>query len=174
MHLPLLNTALRVDWPLLLSATAVGITLCGATLMALQARRTRRRVLNTLERVFEQLDLLRLDAQPLPAAHAPGVPMHAPHASASVRETPAAAAARVIEPPAELADYQAAARLAAHGAPLAEIAERCGVVAGEARVLQALQRAAQQRTVQQRAVTRPVAAQPAPARALRPARGGAL
>ena len=45
-------------------------------------------------------------------------------------------------PPAELADYQAAARLAAHGAPLSEIAERCGVVAGEARVLLALQQRA--------------------------------
>lgn len=184
MHLPLLNTALRVDWPLLLSATAVGITLCGATLMALQARRTRRRVLDTLERVFEQLDLLRLDAQPLPADPVPGALTHPMQAQAPVRtpasaaaamcEAPVAPAPRAVAPPAELADYQTAARLAAHGAPLAEIAERCGVVAGEARVLQALQRAAQQRTVRQHGATRPVVAQPAPARELRPARGGAL
>ena len=174
MHLHWLNPALRIDWPLLLSAMAVGITLCGAVSVALQVRRTRRRVLDTLERVFEQLDLLRLDAQPLPAVHVPGAPASAAQAPAPMREALAVPVPRVVAPPAELADYQAAARLAAHGAPLAEIAERCGVVAGEARVLQALQRAAQQRATGQRVVAQPAAKQPAPVRPLRQARGGAL
>jgi hypothetical protein len=151
LHLPLnlLSPALRVDWPLLLSAIAVGITLLGSLTLGLQIRRTRRRVLMNLERVFEELDLLRLEAQPETAAApalSPAVQRSAP--------TPASAAppagarqpfVRAPQAPAELVDYQAAARLAARGAPLAEIAERCGVVAGEARVLMALQRGAQQR-----------------------------
>ena len=169
MHLQLLNPALRIDWPLLLSAVAVGITLCGAISVALQVRRTRRRVLGSLERVFEQLDLLRLDAQPLPVADVP-----ARHSPAPVQALPVAPAPRVVAPPAELADYQAAARLAAHGAPLAEIAERCGVVAGEARVLQALQHAAQLRASGQRGVAQPAVTRHVPSRPLRPAHGGAL
>jgi hypothetical protein len=169
MHLQLLNPALRIDWPLLLSTVAVGITLCGAISVALQVRRTRRRVLESLERVFEELDLLRLEAQPLPVADVPARQSPAP-----VQELPAAPAPRVVSPPPELADYQAAARLAAHGAPLAEIAERCGVVAGEARVLQALQRAAQLRASGQRAVAPPVVARHAVARPLRPVHGGSL
>jgi hypothetical protein len=54
---------------------------------------------------------------------------------------------------------------------MAEIAERCGVVAGEARVLLALQRAAQQR-----GAPVPTAARPAPPRAVaaRTGRAGAL
>jgi hypothetical protein len=146
MHLPILNPALRIDWPLLLSTVAVGITLCGALAVALQVRRTRRRVLGTLERVFEQLDLMRLDAQP--AAEAIAVPVREPAAALQASLQAARAptpAARAVPAPRELADYQAAARLAARGAPMAEISERCGVVAGEARVLLALQRAAQQR-----------------------------
>jgi hypothetical protein len=150
MHLNLLNPALRIDWPLLLAAVAVGITLLGAAAISLQIRRTRRRVLGTLERVFEQLDLLRLETLPQPAAgHAPA--MHPPAAAQQAAPSPAR---RTAPAPAELADYQGAARLAAHGAPMAEIAERCGVVAGEARVLLALQRAAQRRAPQAQRATR--------------------
>jgi hypothetical protein len=135
MHLHLLNPALRIDWPLLLSALAVGITLLGAFAVGIQIRRTRRRVLGNLERVFEQLDLLQLAAPPEPDDTAP----------APAPRSRAAPFMRAAQPPAELVDYQAAARLAARGAPLAEIAERCGVVAGEARVLLALQQGAQRR-----------------------------
>jgi hypothetical protein len=127
---------LRIDWPLLLSATALALTLAGGAAMGLQLRRTRRRVLGTLERVFEQLDLMRLDTQPMDEPALAPVPAPAGIRAAAAR--PVAAPAAPL-PPAELADYQAAARLAARGAPLAEIAERCGVVAGEARVLLALQ-----------------------------------
>ena len=145
--LPQLNLhidLLRIDWPLLLSATALGATLLGGVTMGLQMRRTRRRVLGTLERVFEQLDLMRLDTQP------EDVPELAPVRVAAVARPDVASGRAARAPlaranpgasvaPAELADYQTAARLAARGAPLAEIADRCGVVAGEARVLLALQ-----------------------------------
>lgn len=146
MHLHLLNPALRIDWPLLLSAVAVGITLLGGCTLGWQIRRTRLRVMGNLERVFEQLDLLRLESLPEPDARqfAPPQPLppQAPPPRTAVRS---AAANRAPQPPAELTDYQAAARLAARGVPLAEIADRCGVVAGEARVLLALQRGAAQR-----------------------------
>jgi hypothetical protein len=138
--LPSLNlhiALLRIDWPLLLSGCALGFTLLGGLAMGLQLRRTRRRVLGTLERVFEQLDLMRLDAQPQdePVLAPVRAPARAPAAAKAV----APSAVRRPAPAAELVDYQSAARLAAHGAPLAEIADRCGVVAGEARVLLALQ-----------------------------------
>jgi hypothetical protein len=147
LHLDLL----RIDWPLLLSGSALGLTLLGGMAMGLQLRRTRRRVLGTLERVFEQLDLMRLDAQPLDepvlapvraqAAVPAGTHARATHAMAARSTALAAPLAQARRPlaPAELVDYQSAARLAANGAPLAEIADRCGVVAGEARVLLALQ-----------------------------------
>ena len=147
MHIDL--NLLRIDWPLLLSACALGGTLLGGVTVGVHLRRTRRRVLGTLERVFEQLDLMRFDAQPadeavvvLPQA---GEATQSTGARNDVREDAGISvspAARRAMPPAELADYQAAARLAAHGAPLSEIAERCGVVAGEARVLLALQQRA--------------------------------
>jgi hypothetical protein len=171
MHLNLLNPALRIDWPLLLAAVAVGITLLGAAAIALQIRRTRRRVMGTLERVFEQLDLMRLETLPANGAHAPPVQLPA------VAQPPAPLATPRARPaPAELADYQGAARLAAHGAPMAEIAERCGVVAGEARVLLALQRAAQQRAPRDLRAAAAVAApeRPAPVRPVRTTRGGVL
>jgi len=133
LHLELL----RIDWPLLLSGTALGLTLAGGLAMGLQLRRTRRRVLGTLERVFEQLDLMRLDAQPLDEPVL--VPVRAPAAVRAPSAATTLTAARRPLAPAELVDYQSAARLAAQGAPLAEIADRCGVVAGEARVLLALQ-----------------------------------
>lgn len=140
MHLPLplhlLAPGLRIDWPLLLASVALGVALAGALTVGLQLRRTRKRVLGTLERVFEQLDLLRFDAQPqLPELPVLAVPAQAP--SPRLAQAP--------QPPVELVDYQAAARLAARGAPLAEIADRCGVGAGEARVLLALQRGAERR-----------------------------
>jgi hypothetical protein len=134
--LPSLNLhfeLLRIDWPLLLSGTALGLTLVGGLAMGMQLRRTRRRVLGTLERVFEQLDLMRLDAQPQDE------PVLAPIRAQARAPAAALPAMRRPPAPAELVDYQSAARLAAHGAPLAEIADRCGVVAGEARVLLALQ-----------------------------------
>ena len=151
LNLPFDLHLLRIDWPLLLSATALALTLAGGVTVGVQLRRTRHRVLGTLERVFEQLDLMRLDAQPLddpmPAPVRIPVPASAePLRSARPQAVPAAAFA-----PTELTDYQAAARLAANGTPLAEIAERCGVASGEARVLLALQ----QRVAAARARSRP-------------------
>ena len=150
--LPQLNLhidLLRIDWPLLLSATALGATLLGGVTMGLQMRRTRRRVLGTLERVFEQLDLMRLDTQPedvpelapvrVAAVARPDVTRPDVASGRAARAPLARANPGASVAPAELADYQTAARLAARGAPLAEIADRCGVVAGEARVLLALQ-----------------------------------
>ena len=50
---------------------------------------------------------------------------------------------RDIDP---VGDYYAAAQLAARGSSAAEIANRCGIVNGEARVLVALQQARARRT----------------------------
>jgi len=153
---------LRPDWAAVEHGARLA-SLCGWLLMALLAvwlwRAARslalaqRQLRGDLARIFEQLDLLRLDAQQLavplaearPAAAA-GTDIAAPDPAAS-RVAPAIAASRTAVPqtPAdyrtEACDYHAAARLAARGSSAAEIAERCGLVGGEARVLVALQQA---------------------------------
>jgi hypothetical protein len=105
-----------------------------------------------LARIFEQLDLLRFDTQQAAAAgvDSPGTsgsPV-APRAAGAAREAAQLAALLAREPDlvGGAGDYYAAAQLAARGSSAAEIANRCGIVNGEARVLVALQQARARRT----------------------------
>jgi hypothetical protein len=83
---------------------------------------------NNLGRVFEQLDLLRLEQQIEAAGPPPSVPVR----------TVAPAAAAAAAPPAAGNAYTAAAALASTGMRPEEIAQRCGLAAGEARLLASL------------------------------------
>lgn len=114
-HLP----ALRFDWAAI--NTTLVLAALGATTLLLRAqlRRLGRQSARDLQRIFEQLDLMRLDAQ----------------------EQLARAPTLLPPPVAEEVDYRTAARLAERGTSMREIAERCGLVSGEARVLIALQQA---------------------------------
>jgi hypothetical protein len=107
-------------------------------LLTLALARQRRQHGGDLARIFEQLDLLRFDAQQAAAAPASVVPFAPPARStaASAVAAPAGAAAAY-----GASDYYAAAQLAARGSSAVEIAGRCGIVNGEARVLVALQQA---------------------------------
>ena len=90
----------------------------------------RRSVDNSMGRVFEQLDLLRFDQQSETDTAQPSVvraAMPASAASAPVAAAPAAGNA-----------YAAAAALASTGMRPEEIAQRCGLGAGEARLLASL------------------------------------
>jgi hypothetical protein len=93
---------------------------------------------NNLGRVFEQLDLLRLEQQPEDGAQ---------RDSAAAR-APAHAGGPVAAPAAAGNAYTAAAALASTGMRAEEIAQRCGLAAGEARLLASLAAA---RTRNQRA-----------------------
>ena len=134
---------LQPDWALIGSAAlpasllVLAVSLC---LLSGVLRRERRALQAELARIFEQLDLLRFDAQQAgpaatPAAAAEPAPAAAPQAAA----LPAAFLLRSTVQGAS--DYCAAAELAARGSSAAEIADRCGIVNGEARVLVALQQA---------------------------------
>ena len=135
--------ALHPDWTLILSAAlpasllALALSLC---VLSYTLRRGHRAQRGELARIFEQLDLLRFDAQQAAVAAAPTAP--APMVSAS-REAALAAAvmARETDIVSGAGDYYAAAQLAARGSSAVEIANRCGIVNGEARVLVALQQA---------------------------------
>jgi len=136
--------ALHPDWITILSAALPAslllLALC-ILVLSFTLRRGHRSHRAELARLFEQLDLLRFDAQQAAtadaavpaAARAPGV------AGASV----APAAPDLVG---SAGDYYAAAQLAARGSSAAEIANRCGIVNGEARVLVALQQARARRT----------------------------
>jgi hypothetical protein len=92
----------------------------------------RRLVDNSMGRVFEQLDLMRLDQHPGDTDSAqPSVVVRAAM-PASAASAPAAAA------PAAGNAYAAAAALASTGMRPEEIAQRCGLGAGEARLLASL------------------------------------
>ena len=126
---------LRFDWAAI--NTGLVLAMLGATTLLHLAllRGMRLRTARALERIFEQLDLLRLDAM----EHASAAPVpRSPRA-----ERRAASDAGSAEP----VDYRAATRLAERGTSIQEIAERCGLVSGEARVLLALQQARAQRSV---------------------------
>jgi len=132
-HLP----ALRFDWAAI-NTTLVLVALVAVTLLLrAQLRRVGSQSARDLQRVFEQLDRMRLDAQEL-LARAPTV---LPLASAPRGAAAAAPGA------AEIVNYRTAARLAECGTSMREIAERCGLVSGEARVLVALQQARARRAV---------------------------
>jgi hypothetical protein len=141
---------LVLDWGSLANG-AVLLTLSGSILLLCRSvTRARTQLQRELARIFEQLDLLRLDAQRQPAGDmsvATAQPererelpvLAAVHGTldatvASSRKSRRGAAA-------EVGDYYAAAQLAASGTPINEISERCGIVSGEARVLVALQQA---------------------------------
>ncbi len=135
--------ALYPDWTLILSAALPASLLALALSLAVLSytlRRGHRAHRDELARIFEQLDLLRFDAQQGAAAAA--LPATAP-AAATQREAALAAAvmARETDIISGAGDYYAAAQLAARGSSAADIANRCGIVNGEARVLVALQQA---------------------------------
>lgn len=85
-------------------------------------RRTHQLLQRDLERIFEQVDLVRFDAQQQPVAEAAG---------------PVATEKRVAAQDTGLG-YAAALELAASGASEAEITKRCGLSAPEARILVAM------------------------------------
>ena len=121
---------LRFDWAAI--NTGLVLAMLGATTLLHVAllRGGRRRTAHALERIFEQLDLLRLDA--MEHANAPPPPPRSPRAEMRAPGNTDSSVA---------ADYRAATRLAERGTSIQEIAERCGLVSGEARVLLALQQA---------------------------------
>ena len=150
--------ALHPDWTTILSAALPAslllLALC-ILVLSFTLRRGHRTHRAELARIFEQLDLLRFDAQTAAAA---GAAAPGPAAARSVPGTPGTAGA--VREAVQLAsllgrepdlvggagDYYAAAQLAARGSSAAEIANRCGIVNGEARVLVALQQARARRT----------------------------
>ncbi len=130
--------ALHADWTTILSAALPAslllLALC-ILVLSFALRRGHRTQRAELARIFEQLDLLRFDAQQAATASgtAPGK-AEAPELQAAPHLVGSAG------------DYYAAAQLAARGSSAAEIANRCGIVNGEARVLVALQQARARRT----------------------------
>ena len=110
------------------SALAVAIVILGVVIMLeLRSIRSMKRTLDThLARVFEQLDLLRLD--------------HSPHEQRGVdpQTVPVPVEAASPVPPSGGNPYAAAAVLASSGMSAQEIARRCGLAAGEARLLASL------------------------------------
>ena len=127
--------SLRFDWAAINTSLVLAMLGATALLHYVQLRGVRLRTARALERIFEQVDLLRLDAM----EHASAAPV--PHAPRPEQRAPGAAGS------AESADYRAATRLAESGTSVQEIAARCGLVSGEARVLLALQQARAQRSV---------------------------
>ncbi|HWW20246.1 MAG TPA: DUF2802 domain-containing protein [Steroidobacteraceae bacterium] len=93
----------------------------------------RRSIDNSLGRVFEQLDLLRFEQQPV-ATDAVAAPA-ARNATPVLSNVGPAATATA---PAAGNPYVAAAALASTGMKAEEIAQRCGLAAGEARLLASL------------------------------------
>jgi hypothetical protein len=124
------------------SALAAAVLALGLV-MLLELRslgRLRNTVARDLSRVFEQLDLLRFDSQQLIEVQT------APASTSSPSPTPPQSAAAVRARPAPIATDNAAdlariSRLAAEGVAVKEIADRCSLPAGEARLLLALQSA---------------------------------
>ena len=142
-------STLNIDW----NATAAGAGLVGVTAVLLALllfcgawRRERRRLSADLARIFEQLDLLRFDSQQVDANLDANPDQPAPVARATVAPQRLGAVPRLAAGNADAGDYHAASRLAARGSSAAEIAERCGLASGEARVLVALQQARARRT----------------------------
>jgi len=139
---------LRIDWVAVNTALVIIALAAVTVLLQAQLRRLRRQSSCDLQRVFELLDLMRLDTQEqmalAPTVNPPFEAHYALAPAAPPPERPSPAALRGI---AEDVDYRAAARLAERGTSMREIAERCGLASGEARVLIALQQARAKRAV---------------------------
>lgn len=135
--------ALHPDWTLILSAAlpasllALAVSLGALSYILRRGHRAHR---DELARIFEQLDLLRFDAQQAAAAATPPATTAVVTAARAVALA-AAVKARETDIVSGAGDYYAAAQLAARGSSAVEIANRCGIVNGEARVLVALQQA---------------------------------
>jgi hypothetical protein len=142
-----LGTHLHPDWTLVLAAAlpaslfALALALC---VLGHSLRRGHRAHRAELARIFEQLDLLRLDAQQAGAVDGNAHERRLDASSdAALMESVIAREPHLVG---GVGDYYAAAQLAARGGSAAEIANRCGIVNGEARVLVALQQARTRRT----------------------------
>jgi hypothetical protein len=157
----LMHWLMNHDWTQIALAGAI---LALGLVVALEVQafaRLRREVTRDLARIFEQLDLVRFETQQLHESQvrpssAPVAllrPTSAPVSSLRPLErnaqrapgergilAPAAAAA-----PAARDNYSDAARMAADGAEAREIAEKCGLASGEARILVGLQAARSRR-----------------------------
>jgi len=125
---------LHFDWAAINTGLVLVMLAATTLLLYAQLRGLRLRTACALERIFEQLDLLRLDA--IERASAP-----LPRAARSEQQALIAADGMAA------VDYRTATRLAERGTSIQEISERCGLVSGEARVLLALQQARAQRSV---------------------------
>ena len=130
-------TWFQVSWLHEISQSALAIAVVTLGLVILlelrSIRHLRRSVDNNLGRVFEQLDLLRFEHPPEEIAK--------PRTSAPARPpagAPVHTAAAPAAPPVAGNAYIAAATLASTGMRPEEIAQRCGLAAGEARLLAAL------------------------------------
>jgi hypothetical protein len=122
------------------SALAAAVLALGLV-MLLELRslgRLRNTVARDLSRVFEQLDLLRFDSQQLIDVQAA-----APPPSVALAPAPASIMRPRIAPIStdDAADLARISRMAAEGVAVKEIADRCNLPAGEARLLLALQNA---------------------------------
>ncbi len=139
---------LRIDWVAVNTALVIIALAMVTVLLQAQLRRLRRQSSCDLQRVFELLDLMRLDSQEqlamAPTVNSPAEAHYAIASAAPPPERPSPAVVRGIN---EDVDYRAAARLAERGTSMREIAERCGLASGEARVLIALHQARAKRAV---------------------------
>jgi hypothetical protein len=118
------------------SALAAAVFTLGVVIM-LELRaigRLRQSLDRDLGRVFEQLDLLRIESQQLLEGQAKG------------QAPPSVPVVHSVPPTARGDEISAAVRLAARGAAVQDISERCGLAKGEARLLVALQTARAQRS----------------------------
>jgi hypothetical protein len=155
MNFHALGLHLHPDWTLILSAAlpaslaALALAVCLLSYSLRHGHRTHRA---ELARIFEQLDLLRFDAHHATGSDTsvrePGVATRSGAGADASSEAALMAAVIAREPQliGGAGDYYAAAQLAARGSSAAEIAHRCGIVNGEARVLVALQQARTRRT----------------------------
>jgi hypothetical protein len=123
-------TWLQMTWlhELSQSALAAAVVILGLViLLELRSIKLLKRAMDLhLGRVFEQLDLLRFEKQPIEVKSNETAPRSAP------------AGASASTPPTGGNPYAAAAALASTGMSPEEIARRCGLAAGEARLLASL------------------------------------
>jgi Protein of unknown function (DUF2802) len=149
----LMHWLMSHDWTQIALASSV---LALGVVVALEVQafaRLRREVTRDLARIFEQLDLVRFETQQLRESPVPPArPASAPVASLRTVERSQRApgergilAQASVAAPAARDNYSDAARMAADGAEAREIAEKCGLASGEARILVGLQAARSRR-----------------------------